>query len=74
MPRQKQPGDDPRRSIAQRTSVIDPLGRTVHLTAERWEHVIDGHPYMAPYMTDVVRAIEAPSERIAQARPGQDWF
>jgi hypothetical protein len=28
--------------------VVDPLGRTVHLSDERWEHIVDGHPYMRP--------------------------
>jgi hypothetical protein len=55
-------------------SVVDPLGRTVHLTGERWEHIVDGHPYMAAHQADVLRAIREPSERIEQARPGQDWF
>jgi hypothetical protein len=55
-------------------SVADPLGRTVHLTDERWEHIVDGHPYMAAHQADVLRAIREPSERIEQARPGQDWF
>ena len=69
-----QSGAEPEHSVAPLTSVIDPLGRTVHLTAERCAHIIDGHPYMTSYMADVVRAIETPSDRIAQARPGQDWF
>ncbi len=55
-------------------NVIDPLGRTVHLTADRWEHIIDGHPYMTPCRADVLRAVHTPTERIEQARPGQDWF
>jgi hypothetical protein len=55
-------------------SVVDPLGRRVNLTVERWEHIVDGHPYMAPHRTDVLRAVEAPTERVAQPRPGQDWF
>jgi len=53
---------------------IDPLGRTVRLTQERWKHIIDGHPYMAPFRDDVLWAVEAPTHRIEQARPGQDWF
>lgn len=69
-----QPHEEPKHPVIQLASAIDPLGRTVHLTAERWEHVVDGHPYMAPYMADVVRAIEAPTDRIASLRPGQDWF
>lgn len=55
-------------------SVVDPLGRAVALTDERWEHVVDGHPYMAPHRADVLRAVESPTERIAAPRPGQDWF
>jgi hypothetical protein len=45
-------------------TTIDPLGRTVHLRAERWEHIVDGHPYMAPFRADVLRAVEAPTDRI----------
>ncbi len=55
-------------------SVVDTLGRTVHLTVGCWEHVIDGHPYMTPYKADVLRALRTPTERIERARPGQDWF
>jgi uncharacterized protein YuzE len=36
--------------------------------------IIDGHPYMAPYRAQVLCAIADPTERIGQARPGQDWF
>jgi hypothetical protein len=53
---------------------IDPLGRTVQLTEERWSHIIEGHPYMAPFRADVMRATEAPTHLIEQPRPGQDWF
>jgi hypothetical protein len=56
------------------STVVDPLGRTVHLTVERWEHIIDGHPYMAPHCAEVPRAVQEPTERIAQPRPGQGWF
>jgi hypothetical protein len=56
------------------STVVDPLGRTVHLTAERWEHIIDGHPYMAPHRAEVLRVVREPTARIAQPRPGQDWF
>jgi hypothetical protein len=52
----------------------DPLGRTVQLTEERWNHIIEGHPYMASFRADVIRAIEAPTHRIEQPRPGRKWF
>lgn len=50
------------------------LGRTVHLADERWQHIIDGHPYMAPFRAEVLRAVEAPTDMIEQQRPGHDWF
>jgi hypothetical protein len=53
---------------------IDPLGRTVHLAEERWRHIIDGHPYMAPFRAEVLQAVEAPTDLIEQPRLGQDWF
>jgi hypothetical protein len=56
------------------TSVLDPRGRIVHLTDERWKHITDGHPYMAPFRADVLRAVREPTERIVQPRPSQEWF
>ena len=54
--------------------MIDSLGRTVRLPEERWQHIIDGHPYMAPFHAEVLRAVEAPTDLIEQPRSGQDWF
>jgi hypothetical protein len=54
--------------------MIDPQGRTVYLAEETWEHIVDGHPYMAPFRAEVLRAVEGPTERIVRPRPGQDWF
>jgi hypothetical protein len=53
---------------------VDPLGGDVQLTDERWNHIVEGRPYMAPFRDEVMRAIEEPTHRIEQARPGQDWF
>ncbi len=53
---------------------VDPLGRAVRLAEERWRHIVDGHPYMAPFRAEVLRAIAEPTELIEQPRPGQDWF
>jgi hypothetical protein len=54
--------------------MIDPCGRTVYLVEERWQHIVDGHPYMVPFRLEVFRAVEAPTDLIEQPRPGQDWF
>lgn len=60
--------------LAETESVSDPLGRTVHLSTDRWHHILTGHPEVFPYLDDVLRAIKAPTVHIEQARPGQDWF
>ncbi len=55
-------------------SAVDPLGRAVHLTADRWEHIIDGHPEMEGLRAEVVRAIREPSELLHSPRVGEDWY
>lgn len=55
-------------------STVDPHGRTVDFTAEAWEHIIDGHPYIAPFRAEVLRAVSHPTEIICEPRPGQDWY
>jgi transcriptional regulator with XRE-family HTH domain len=60
--------------IPERESVLDPHGRTVHLTPSRWNHILIGHPHLFPYLDDLLRAIQAPTAHIEDARPGQDWF
>jgi hypothetical protein len=52
----------------------DPLGRTVHLTPRRWDHIVYGHPYMSPYRDDVIRAIAMPTDWFDEPRPGQAWY
>jgi hypothetical protein len=53
---------------------LDPDGRLVELTDERWAHIIGGHPELAPHLLAVVGAIRAPSHRMAGRRDGQEWF
>ncbi|HEV3322915.1 MAG TPA: helix-turn-helix transcriptional regulator [Solirubrobacteraceae bacterium] len=60
--------------IAETETVSDPLQRPVHLTTDRWHHILAGHPEMFPYLDDVLRAIRAPTKHIRLARPSQDWF
>jgi hypothetical protein len=64
----------PRTRLPAALAVVDPLGRTVHLTAERWEHVIRRHPYMGVFQAEVLQAIVAPTEIVRGPRPGQDWY
>jgi hypothetical protein len=55
-------------------SAVDPLGRTVHLSADRWEHIIDGHPEMGSLHAEVLKAIREPSELLHSPRVGEDWY
>jgi hypothetical protein len=54
--------------------VIDPTGRTVELTRERWMHIISRHPYMEAYVDDIMRAITEPTTIIRRPRSEQDWY
>jgi hypothetical protein len=54
--------------------VLDPDGRRVELTNEGWQHVIDGHPELAPLQADVMRGVHAPSRRLGGRDPAEEWF
>jgi hypothetical protein len=50
--------------------VVDPDGRRVELTDERWQHILvdhDGHPELAGYQAEVMQAVQMPDEQ----RPGR---
>lgn len=55
-------------------SAVDPDGRRVELTEERWRHVLDGHPELAPHLASVTRAIREPDQRRAGREVGEEWF
>jgi hypothetical protein len=55
-------------------TVRDPAGRLVVLTAERWWHVLDGHPELGPYVQDVLRAVEQPTRQLMGRRPAEAWY
>jgi len=52
----------------------DPLGRTVHLKLERWEHIAFGHSPVATLRAEVMRAVREPTKWIDEKRPGEGWF
>jgi hypothetical protein len=52
----------------------DPLGRTVHLTRERWEHIAYGHSPVAALRAQVMRAVREPTTWTEEKRPGEGWF
>lgn len=55
------------------TIVSAPDGTPVELTAERWEHVLAGHPDLAPYRDAVLTCITDPTIRRPGRDPGEWW-
>lgn len=58
--------------------VTDPDGRSVELTSERWEHIVDdeldGHPELARYRAEVLRAVSEPDESRLGRRRNERWY
>jgi hypothetical protein len=55
-------------------TVLDPDGRSVALTEERWAHIIDGHPELRRFRESVLEAVQAPSRRLPGRSLGEEWF
>jgi hypothetical protein len=52
----------------------DPDGRPVTLRRDRWEHVLDRHPYIEVEPEDVLEAVEHPDARTHGHEPHEEWF
>ncbi len=55
-------------------STVDPDGRRVELTRERWRHILSGHPELARHLATVTRAVREPDRRMAGRRVDEEWF
>jgi hypothetical protein len=55
-------------------TVLDPDGRSVALSEERWTHIIDGHPELRSFRDGVLEAVQAPSRRLPGRTLGEEWF
>lgn len=56
------------------SSTTDGLGRTIVLTDERWEHILEGHPEMAGLELAVMRVVESADKECAGNFPGARKF
>jgi len=60
--------------------VLDPDGRLVVLSFERWMHIVEpemgrrGHPELRGRQDDIVAAVTSPDERRLGREPGEEWF
>lgn len=55
-------------------SLLDPDGRPVDLSVQRWAHILDGHPELAAHLEHVARAVRRPDRRRRGHRAGEEWF
>lgn len=55
------------------TTTIDLDGTPVELTAERWNHILRGHPDLAPHRDAILAAISAPTIRRPGREPNEWW-
>lgn len=51
-------------------TMTDPRGRTVWLTQERWEHIIEGHPEVERHLDGLKKCVETAENRTKGNRPG----
>ena len=56
--------------------ILDPDGRRVELTVERWAHIIEGdrHPELVGLQAEVLRAVAEPTEIRSGREPDELWF
>jgi hypothetical protein len=54
--------------------VIDPQGRRVELTAERWAHILEEHEEMAMHRDAVLATVTAPQHRGRDPRPRRERY
>ncbi len=57
-----------------RSAVDDPNGRTVELTDERWEHIVERHPDLQTLDEIVLQAVRAPDHRMAGPLANEEWY
>ncbi len=55
-------------------TTLDPDGRIVELSADRWSHIVDGHPELARHLESVGRTVREPDRRVAGRGQGEEWF
>jgi len=53
---------------------LDPDGRRVRLTADRWRHVKGEHAMLAPKLREIMAAVRAPSLSMRGRSDDEVWF
>jgi hypothetical protein len=55
-------------------SILDPDGRPVDLTEDRWRHIVAGHPDLRPYLRSILDAVRHPDRRVPGRGADEEWF
>jgi len=55
-------------------TVLDPDGRAVELTVDRWDHIVSSHPELAPLRDEILETMATPSRRRRGPTIGEHWF
>jgi hypothetical protein len=55
-------------------SIQDADGRVVELTDERWSHITERHPEIAPFIDEVLHAVSSPDRRVVGRAANELWF
>jgi hypothetical protein len=53
---------------------VDPDGRRVVLTDDRWEHILERHDDLVMHPNDILRAVRTPSRRMLGRRRNEEFF
>jgi hypothetical protein len=53
---------------------VDPEGRRVVLSSERWRHICERHPYIDLGPEDVIGAVGQPDARVLGRTTYEEWF
>lgn len=46
----------------------------MQLSAERWTHIVDGHPELGRHLETIMRAVRSPDRRVSGRRKGEERF
>lgn len=55
-------------------TTLDPDGRRVVLTEERWAHIKRRHPEVTRHLGEVMRAVREPDRRRPGREPFEEWY
>jgi hypothetical protein len=58
-------------------STVDPAGRVVELTVERWEHILDpldGHPELRSFRDQLLKTVRMPDMRLSGREENEEWY